>query len=157
MNPLFFKKQVLGTMLLTLGLFGTSCTKDYLELQPRNAASTETFYTTQTDAIQATNAAYAQLQQAGMVNHSLWMMDIMADNSYVGGGGAADGIEFQQLDNYTIPPSNPVITDHFQRAYLGIGAANQVLLHVPDIKIIDAAIKTRCLAEAQFLRALYDF
>jgi hypothetical protein len=157
MNSSYFKKPALGALLLTLGLFGTSCTKDYLELQPRNAASTETFYTTQTDAIQATNAAYAQLQQAGMVNHSLWMMDIMADNSYVGGGGAADGIEFQQLDNYTIPPSNPVITDHFQRAYLGIGAANQVLLHVPAITAIDAPVKTRCLGEAQFLRALYYF
>jgi hypothetical protein len=157
MNSLFSKKQALGAMLLTLGLLGTSCTKDYLELTPRNAASTKTFYTTETDAIQAANAAYAQLQQTGMVNHSLWMMDIMSDNSYVGGGGAADGIEFQQLDNYTIPPSNPVITDHFQRAYLGIGAANQVLLHVPNITAIKADIKSRSLGEAQFLRALYYF
>jgi hypothetical protein len=157
MNSLFLKKRTLGTMLLTLGLFGTSCTKDYLELQPRNAASTETFYTTQLDAIQATNAAYAQLQQDGFVNHSLWAMDIMSDNSFVGGGGASDGIEFQQLDNYTIPTSNPVITSHFQRAYLGIGAANQVLLHVPQITAIDADIKSRSLGEAQFLRALYYF
>ncbi|GAC1372302.1 MAG: RagB/SusD family nutrient uptake outer membrane protein [Hymenobacter sp.] len=158
MNPLLLKKRTLGTALLTLGLLGSSsCTKDYLELQPRNAASTETFYKTQTDAIQATNAAYAQLQQAGMVNHALWAMDIMSDNSFVGGGGAADGIEFQQLDNYTIPTSNPVITEHFQRAYLGIGAANQVLQHVPDITAIDAAIKKRSLGEAQFLRALYYF
>ena len=43
MNPLFLKKRTLGTALLTLGLLGSSsCTKDYLELQPRNAASTET-------------------------------------------------------------------------------------------------------------------
>ena len=158
MNPFFLKKRTLGTALLTLGLLGSSsCTKDYLELQPRNAASTETFYKTQTDAIQATNAAYAQLQQSGMVNHALWMMDIMSDNSFVGGGGAADGIEFQQLDFYTIPTSNPVITEHFQRVYIGIGAANQVLLHVPDITAIDAAVKSRSLGEAQFLRALYYF
>jgi len=158
MNPLFLKKRTLGTALLTLGLLGSSsCTKDYLELQPRNAASTETFYKTQTDAIQATNAAYAQLQQRGMVNQALWMMDIMADNSFVGGGGAADAIEFQQLDNYTIPTNNPIITNHFQRAYIGIGAANQVLLRVPDITAIDAAIKSRSLGEAQFLRALYYF
>lgn len=158
MNLLFPKKRTLGTALLTLGLLGGGgCTKDYLELQPRNAASTETFYKNQTDAIQATNAAYAQLQQAGMVNQALWMMDIMADNSFVGGGGAADGIEFQQLDNYTIPTSNPIITNHFQRAYLGIGAANQVLLRVPDITEIDAVVKKRSLGEAQFLRALYYF
>lgn len=156
MNPIFLNKRTLGTALLTLGLLSSSCTKDYLELQPRNAASTETFYQNQTDAIQATNAVYAQLQQIGMFNHSLWAMDIMSDNSFVGGGGATDGIEFQQLDNYTIPTSNPVITDHFQRSYIGIGAANQVLLHVPGI-MMDAAIKSRCLGEAQFLRALYYF
>ena len=158
MKSLFLKKRTLGTALLTLGLLGSSsCTKDYLELQPRNAASTETFYKTQTDAIQATNAAYAQLQQSGMTNHALWMMDIMSDNTFVGGGGAADGIEFQQLDNYTIPTSNPVITEHFQRAYIGIGGANQVLLRVPDITAIDEAIKSRSLGEARFLRALYYF
>ena len=157
MNSLSLKKRAIGTTLLTLGLLGTSCTKDYLELQPRNQASTETFYTTQSAAIQATNAAYTQLQQAGFVNHALWMMDIMADNSNTGGGGGTDGIEFQQVDNFSIPPSNPVTTDLFQRAYLGIGAANQVILHIPDIKEIDAGIKSRSLGEAQFLRALYYF
>jgi hypothetical protein len=154
-NPTVLRKKSLGAALLALTLL-TGCGKDYLDLTPRNAASTDTFYQNQTDAIQATNSVYAQLQQAGMFNHSLWGMDMMSDNSFVGGGGAGDGIEFQQLDNFTIPSSNPVITDHFQRAYLGIGAANQVLLHVPDISM-DAAIKNRCLGEAEFLRALYYF
>jgi hypothetical protein len=154
-NPITLSKNTIGGALLALGLL-TGCGKDYLELTPRNAASTENFYQNQTDAIQATNSVYAQLQQAGMFNHSLWGMDMMSDNSFVGGGGAGDGIEFQQLDNFTIPSSNPVITDHFQRAYLGIGAANQVLLRVPSITM-DAAIKDRCLGEAEFLRALYYF
>ncbi len=155
-KPLFvLKKHALGGALLTLGLLG-SCSKDYLDLQPRDAFSTESFYKTQTDAIQATTAAYAQLQKQGLYGHSLWAMDIMADNSFVGGGGAADGIEFQQLDNFAIPASNPVITDLWQRTYLGIGACNQVLLRVPAIDM-DAKIKDRCLGEAEFMRALYYF
>jgi hypothetical protein len=154
-SPITLPKKTFSAALLALGLL-SGCGKDYLELTPRNAASTENFYQNQTDAIQATNSAYAQLQQAGMFNHSLWGMDMMSDNSFVGGGGASDGIEFQQLDNFTIPSSNPVTTDHFQRAYLGIGAANQVLLRVPAITM-DAAIKNRCLGEAEFLRALYYF
>jgi hypothetical protein len=148
-------KKALGAALLTLGLL-TGCGKDYLDLQPRDAVSKEAFYKTQGDAIQATNAVYSQLRAGGMFNHSLWCMDIMADNSFVGGGGAADGIEFQQLDNFTIPANNPIITDHFQRAYLGIGAANLVLERVPAIQM-DAAIKDRCLGEAAFMRALYYF
>ncbi|SMB97898.1 RagB/SusD domain protein [Hymenobacter roseosalivarius DSM 11622] len=149
------KKKTLGTALLSLGLLA-GCSKDYLDLQPRDAVSTEVFYKTQADAIQATTAAYAQLQKQGLYGHSLWAMDMMADNSYVGGGGAADGIEFQQLDNFAIPASNPVITNLWQRTYLGIGAANQVLTRVPAITM-DEAIKARSLGEAEFLRALYYF
>jgi hypothetical protein len=156
LNALVTKKP-LGATLLTLGLLGLgSCTKEYLELQPRNAVSTDTFYANQTDANQATISAYSQIRGDGLYGHSLWMMDIMADNSFVGGGGAADGIEFQQLDNYSIPASNPITTTHFQRAYLGVGAANQVLARVPAIDM-DATLKNQYLGEAAFLRALYYF
>ena len=153
---MFLPKKAIGFSLLTLGLLG-SCGKSYLELQPRDRLSTDQFYQTQNDAIQATNSTYAQLRGQGLYGHSLWAMDIMADNSFVGGGGAADGIEFQQLDNYTIPSSNPVTTDLFQRSYLGIGACNQVLANVPGIKEIDPAIQNRCLGEAEFMRAFYYF
>jgi len=148
----------LGASLLTLGLLvGTSCTKEYLDVKPTDTVTAENFYKTQTDALQATTAAYSQLNQNGMFNYSLWAIgDVMSDNSFLGGGGAADGIEFQQLDTYTIPTTNPLTTNHWQRAYLGIGEANQVLLHVPDITM-DATLKNRCLGEAEFLRALYYF
>jgi hypothetical protein len=152
---MIFIKRTSATVLM-LGLLA-GCTKDYLDVQPTSTVTTENFYKTQTDAIQATNAAYSQLQQNGMFNYSLWGIgDVASDNSFLGGGGAADGIEFQQLDNYTIPATNPLTTSHWQRAYLGIGEANQVLLHVPDITM-DATIKNRCLGEAEFLRALYYF
>ena len=155
-NPIFLmNKKTLGAALLTLGLL-TGCGKEYLDLQPRDAVSTEVFYKTQTDAIQATNAAYVQVRGQGLYGHSLWAMDMMSDNSFVGGAGAGDGIEFFQLDNFNIPANNSVMTDYFQRCYLGIGAANLVLARVPAIDM-DAAIKTRCLGEAAFLRALYYF
>jgi hypothetical protein len=152
---MIFIKRTSATVLM-LGLLA-GCTKDYLDVQPTSTVTTENFYKTQTDAIQATNAAYSQLQQNGMFNYSLWAIgDVASDNSFLGGGGAADGIEFQQLDNYSIPATNPLTTSHWQRAYLGIGEANQVLLHVPDITM-DATLKNRCLGEAEFLRALYYF
>jgi hypothetical protein len=149
-HTVVLNKKPLGTLLLTLGLLGLgSCSKDYLNLQPRNAVSTDTFYRNQTDANQATISAYSQIRGDGFYGHSLWMMDIMADNSFVGGGGAADGIEFQQLDNYSIPASNPITTTHFQRAYLGVGAANQVLARVPAVDM-DATLKTSTWARPNF-------
>ncbi|MBC6989552.1 RagB/SusD family nutrient uptake outer membrane protein [Hymenobacter sp. BT491] len=155
-TTMFIKNKTLAASVLTLGLLA-GCGKDYLSLQPRNAVTTETFYKTETDAIQATTAAYSQLSQYGMFNYSLWGIgDIMSDNSNTGGGGASDGIEFQQLDNYSIPTTNPLTSTHWQRAYLGVGQANQVLARVPAIEM-SATLKTRCLGEAAFLRALYYF
>ncbi|HEX8429538.1 RagB/SusD family nutrient uptake outer membrane protein [Hymenobacter sp.] len=148
-------KKTAGAALLMLALTA-GCTKDYLDLQPRDAVPTENFYQTATDALQATNAVYSQLNQSGMFNSALWGIgDVMSDNSSLGGGGA-DGIEFQQLDVFSIPTTNPVITAHWQRAYLGIGQANQVLTRVPAIQM-DEAVKSRYLGEAEFLRALYYF
>jgi hypothetical protein len=145
-----------ASVLLSLLLSG-GCSKDYLNIQPTDTVTAGNFYKTETDAIQATNAAYSQLQQNGLFNYSLWAIgDVMSDNSFLGGGGAADGIEFQQLDGFNIPATNPLTTSHWQRAYLGIGEANQVLLHVPNITM-DATLKNRCLGEAEFLRALYYF
>ena len=153
---MFLPKKAICFSLLTLGLLG-SCGKSYLELQPRNALSTGQFYQTQNDAVQATNSTYAQLRGYGYYGESLWSMDIMADNSFVGGGGASDGIELQQLDTYTIPSSNPIVTALFQRSYLGVGACNQVLANVPSIQNIDPAIQNRSLGEAEFMRAFYYF
>ncbi|UOG75411.1 RagB/SusD family nutrient uptake outer membrane protein [Hymenobacter tibetensis] len=139
-----------------LGLLA-GCGKDYLEVEPRDRVTSEIFYKTQTDAIQATNAAYAELVRYGMFNYSLWGIgDVMSDNSLLGGGGGSDGIEFQQLDNYNIPATNPLTTAHWRSCYLGIGRANLVLANVPAITM-DEAIKKRSLGEAQFLRALYYF
>lgn len=153
---MMLKTKHIGTAVLALGLLG-GCTKDFLDIQPTNSVTTENFYKTSTDALQATTAAYSQLNQGGMFNYSLWAIgDVMSDNSFLGGGGAADGIEFQQLDNFSIPSTNPLTTNHWQRSYLGIGQTNQVLTRVPGIDM-DAALKNRCLGEAEFLRALYYF
>ncbi|WP_375437440.1 RagB/SusD family nutrient uptake outer membrane protein [uncultured Hymenobacter sp.] len=152
-------KKPLYAALLTLGLTA-GCSEDYLDLDPRNASTVENFYKTETDAQLATNAVYSQLNQSGMFNYSLWAIgDVMSDNSFLGGGGAADGIEFQQLDNFTMTSTNPLTTTHWQRAYLGIGQANQVLQRVPGITFTtaNAPIQNQYLGEAAFLRALYYF
>ncbi|WP_375434259.1 RagB/SusD family nutrient uptake outer membrane protein [uncultured Hymenobacter sp.] len=149
-------KKVVCASLLMLGLLA-GCGKDYLDEQPRDRITSEIFYKTETDAIQATNAAYAELVRYGMFNYSLWGIgDVMSDNSTLGGGGGSDGIEFQQLDNYNIPSSNPLITAHWRSCYLGIGRANLVLANVPAITM-NEDLKKRSLGEAQFLRALYYF
>ncbi|UOQ73988.1 hypothetical protein [Hymenobacter cellulosilyticus] len=97
-------KRALILALGTLSLL-SGCGKDFLELQPRNAVTTEIFYKTQNDAIQATNAVYSQLQQNGMYNYSLWGIgDVMSDNSYLGGVGPPTASSFSSSTTLPFRP-----------------------------------------------------
>lgn len=156
MLPLHKYKVTTGAWLLTLGLLG-GCGEKFLEETPTDQVTDANFYRTATDAIQATTAVYGELITAGQYNAALWGIgDIGSDLSTTGGGGGGDGIEYQQLDFYNIPTTNPVVNRLWGSCYVGIGRANIVLQKVPGMSI-DAAIQKRCIGEAQFLRAKYYF
>ena len=106
----------------------------------------------------ATLSPPEQLSRGGQYNYALWGIgEIMSDNSTTGGGGGGDGAEEQQLDNFNIPTSNPMVNRLWAGCYVGIGAANLVLQKVPGISGMSEAIRRRCLGEAKFLRAKYYF
>ena len=142
---------------LALGLL-SGCGKSFLDEKPKDSVTTENFYRNEADAIQATNAVYAQLNRGGQYNYALWGIgEIMSDNSFTGGGGGGDGAEEIQLDEFKIPSNNIMVGRLWGGCYVGIGSANQVLLRVPGIPGVNETIRKRCLGEAQFLRAKYYF
>ena len=149
-------KLTLAAVLL-LGLLA-GCGEKFLDATPRDAVTTETFYKTESDALLATNAVYAELSRGGQYNYALWGIgDIMSDNSSTGGGGAGDGDYAIQLDNFNIPASNSMTTRLWGGCYVGIGRANLVLERVPRIASMSATLRERCLGEARFLRAKFYF
>ena len=142
---------------LALGLL-SGCGKSFLDEKPKDTITTENFYQNETDAIQAANAVYAQLNRGGQYNYALWGIgEIMSDNSTTGGGGGGDGAEEIQLDEFNIPSTNPMVGRLWGGCYVGIGSANLVLLKVPGIPNVSETIRKRCLGEAQFMRAKYYF
>ena len=143
--------------LLSLALLG-GCGKKYLDLQPVDRITTQNFYQTESDAVQAVTACYSQLGVGGQYNWALWSIgEIMSDNSFTGGGGGGDGAAQIQLDFFNIPPTNDPVTRLWGGCYVGIGACNLVLQKVPGITNMSAAVRQRSLGEAQFLRAKYYF
>ncbi|MGI4872326.1 MAG: RagB/SusD family nutrient uptake outer membrane protein [Janthinobacterium lividum] len=148
--------KMLRLALLTLALAG--CTEKYLDESPRDQVTEANFYKTETDAIQATTAIYGVLTQGGLYNSALWGVgEVMSDNSDLGGGGGGDGAEYVQLDNFTIPTTNVLLSKLWTGCYVGIGRANLVLDKVPGIAGMNSATQARCLGEARFMRALYYF
>ena len=149
-------KYACGAFLLSLGLF-SGCTQKFLEEAPADQITDANFYQTQQDAIQATNAVYSELTKEGQYNLAMWAFDIMADISVTGGDDGNDGIEYKQLESFSIPSTNTVANRLWGSCFIGLQRANLVLQKVPAIQGMDATIQKRCLGEAQFLRAKYYF
>ena len=143
--------------LLSLALLG-GCGKKYLDLQPVDQITTQNFYQTESDALQAVTACYSQLGVGGQYNWALWSIgEIMSDNSFTGGGGGGDGAAQIQLDFFNISTTNDPVSRLWGGCFVGIGTCNQVLQKVPGIANMSEAVRQRSLGEAQFLRAKYYF
>ncbi|GAB2463173.1 membrane protein [Hymenobacter qilianensis] len=133
----------------------SSCEKDLLEKVNPNQPSTQDFWKTQDDAVKAVTSAYGTLQLPGTYSRWYWFAtDLRSDEGYSASPWTdlANFTRFLQLD-YNFEPSEVMWTDH----YRGVYRCNQIIANLPTITTIDAGLKTRLMAEAHFLRALYYF
>jgi len=125
-----------------------------LDLTNPNAKTTDTFWKTDADAIAGVNAAYRALQENG--TYGRWLAFAYDLRSDIGMSRSPWG----DLANFT----KSVLGDYnfevnreiWQHHYRAIFRANQVIDNVPNSNI-DAAIKTRVVGEAKFIRALMYF
>src|SRR5690606_33005140 len=149
------KNYIYTIALFTLAL-ATSCSDDFLDKQPLDTINTENYPQTAEELVTVVNGAYQPLQWPKLYNMRMWTSDIMAGNSIVGAGGGTDGIETQDMANFTVQPDNPGVLDLWRGPWPGILMANIVLETAPLLDI-DGAIRDRSLGEAHFLRAHYYF
>jgi hypothetical protein len=148
-------KYILFTVLFTAFAGLTACQKDYLDVKPNDRISDENFYTTQDAAVQAVTAIYSS--STPLFNGAGWqLLDIMSDNSDKGGGGANDGVEVFELDQFTLNSQNPLVRTYFAQCYQGIQRANIALERIPGITM-GAEIKNRSIGEAYFFRGFYYY
>lgn len=147
----------IGTVLLLLASIFTGCTKEDLTIEPTIPIITvDNYFQTETEAIAGTNAAYTPL--SAIYNGAAWHIgDIMSDDTDLGGGGGGDGLETAELDNFSVTSFNPIVSLLWAQCYFGILRSNLVLEKVPGIVNMSQSVKTRCLGEARFLRALYYY
>jgi hypothetical protein len=140
---------LLGTLVLS------SCDKDLLDKVNPNQPPTSQFWRSQDDAMKAVTSAYGTLQLPGTYSRWYWFAtDLRSDEGFSASPWTdlANYTRFVQLD-YNFEPSQVMWTDH----YRGVYRCNQIITNLPTITTMDAGMRTRLLAEAHFLRALYYF
>ena len=154
MKKIFSK---IGFLLIVFALLFTACKKSLLSFDPPiPLSSVDNYYSNETEAVIAVNAAYTPL--SAIYNGAAWHIgDIMSDDADLGGGGGGDGLETAELDNFNVTSFNPIISLMWAQCYFGILRTNLIVEKVPNITNITPAIKNRSIGEGKFLRALYYY
>jgi hypothetical protein len=137
-----------GTIMLT------SCSDEFLNLNPISTATSENFYRTADDFRNAVNGGYAGLQTGGITGNSYVFGEITSDNTVaVASGSVTDQDEF---DRFYIKTTNPFVSGRWNDSYRVIARYNTILDRIGAVAM-DETLKNRYIAETKFLRAVVYF
>lgn len=119
-----------------------------------NAPDSETFWATESDAIQGINATYNGLEQNGVYGRWLgFPTDIRADDGKSNSPWTdlANWNKFS-FNAYDFEPNHAVWYEHYNTIF----RANLVIANVPEIDM-DPTLRDRIVGEAKFIRGLMYF
>lgn len=143
------------TLIIVLG-FIAGCSKDRLEIEPKNQTLESNYYITPAELRSALITAYDPISWVFYYGASTWVtLNVASDDANAGGTpGGQDILAYQGADKFTLIPSTPNGPEGLWRKYYaGIYRAN-VVLEKADADN-DSMLVLR--AEAKFLRAYYYF
>lgn len=136
----------------------TSC-KKFVDYSPKDSytVSALTYLQSQSDYQTMEISAYTPLQ---WLNQVVPIGDIASDNAVAGGESASDVLDLQQIDQYTVSPTNGTLTSIWQYAFEGVNRANYLTQYQatnPAGVQINFPGKDAMYGEVYFLRAFYYF
>jgi hypothetical protein len=137
----------------------SSCSKDYLTLNPEGQINGANFYKTATDFQEAVVGAYVPLREAAL--YSFYPEEMRSDNTeYDYNAKDRGGIAYEQIADFMDDKSNGVTANVWTADYKGIQRANVILDRLAkntDSVAITPAVRRQIIGEAKALRAHYYF
>jgi hypothetical protein len=147
---------VLAGLLLLLSV--TGCEDALLDQKPRGELTLASFFETEEQAIEATNATYNRLRTWNFANFMwLGLTDIASDDANKGSTPGDAAATHGLLDSWTFDPSTPNFRNTYIPYYVGIFRANTAITNIPDVTDMDETLKARLIGENKFLRAHFYF
>ena len=144
-------KLTLLSLILSLAFFG--CNKDFLEKNPTDQATSETFWKTEQDATAGLMGVYSRLYLEPFATR--FRLEDLTDNAR----------HFTQLETeynqislgILSPTTGGPVSQWYNDMYTGIASCNFFLDNIDKVTIIDATLKNQEIAEVKFLRAWFYF
>ncbi len=134
----------------------TGCKKSFLDVPPQAQTPSQQFWQSQDDATKAVNAMYANLRSWTEVAFAPIAVESMGSDDTEKGSDAGDATYMNDFDNFTATSTEGQLSDFWNGRFQEINLCNQVLDNIPNISM-DAALKSRYLMEAKFIRAYSYF
>ncbi|MGQ1911800.1 RagB/SusD family nutrient uptake outer membrane protein [Marinifilum sp. RC60d5] len=145
-------KQIKYIFMFAVLLIAAACSDSFLENDPVNKSTEDSFYQTDAQMFAALMAAYDPLQWGGISSSVVPFSEIRSDNMKTGGGGQGDQPDVQALEDFKNNAVNSASDGIWKKNYTGIYRANLVInseFESPEADVYKA--------EAKFLRAWYHF
>ena len=138
---------LLTAVVSTCLLYG--CIKHPLDKSPTGEYTTNNYWRNQDDVITGVLGIYNILFTEDWVGHNIYAYDDQSDDISVDG----DHSDFKAVERFNIDPTLQIIYTDWPFAYEQIGRANNAIIYIPKVPVMDDAIRSRSLGEAYFLRA----
>ncbi len=151
--------QLLASLLAATAFVVTGCKQDFLDKSPLGTQTEVNFFADANNAVLAINAVYdvASWDEGPGADHTYdWMYgDVLSDDA-AKGSTPSDFAVLQQMKDWVVTSDFKQSAGLWSNMYKGIYRANNVILNI-DSSPIDAKLKTRIKAEAQFLRGYFYY
>ena len=152
-------KKIYNILIVGLVLIFSSCSSEFLELDPRGTQLETNFYQTEEQVFQGLVAVYDVLQWGGTDGWTmkLGLLNAASDDTYAGGSDASDQPTWVAWDNFTLDPFLGPQQGLWNKNYTGIYRANLLLEKIAISEDLDETFVSRITAETKFLRAFFYF
>ncbi len=152
----YYNKKAIAALALILTLGAASC-DEYLNIEPLDEVTVDQVYNSGGDLTQAVAGVYSILSNDWMFRRGRLMfpLELRADAMMLG-TTRRSGVRLE-IATYTYTADNGFVQNYWEQHYRGINNANVLIEKAPEASDASAAIKSRTIAEAHFLRAFYYF
>lgn len=142
-------QKIFKFLFLSFALVLGSCEKQTLDLEPLNSENSANYYESDENALKAIISVYRSNNKDML---QLSFGDLPSDDAVKGGSGVSDGLQFQEIADFTATSSNPLISPKWSQLYEVVTRANEVIGSLEDQSPLSENKKI-IIGEAKFLRA----
>jgi len=130
---------------------------DELDVEQRDGQTVDDYLNNPANAVNLINGVYSKLLDFNMYSFSwIGITSITSDDADKGSSAGDTGTDKHKMDALTFSSSDLSFNEVWTGRYEGIYRANNAIFYLDRLQI-DAALKSRLVAEAKFLRALWYF